>query len=663
MKKVILILAILFVIVVGALIAAVFMIDKELIKNKVAEVVENTTGKPLIIKDTPSISINPLGISLGNVSWGKKTPDGKADDLFVSAESAKVQVALLPLFSGQIIIEEIVLDSPSISMLQKKTGEKVAPKVSSADSEKSEKSKVELGKFELSSLSIKNGSILYDDGTGQIVNLNNFSMSLSNVKLGEDVSFKLESNISLLDPELAGNLAVEGKAVLQNINIIDVHPLTMEFTPSKGMIPPKAGPVKIKLEGAYDLDAGKFAIRMLQIALNSLKFDMSGDLQTAKSIAFKGNINLDTAPSKAVQPFGITLPDKGFDSFKFETPISYSGNSLVMGDIKSKLNDTSINGNVFLKTGQIADIKVKLEINSVDIDDYLTEDSGKNSYETSKNKPFPEKEAAQKTVYPALDADLLIRSLTANKIEFKDIAIKIKGSNGNYNIDPFDFIIGTGGQFTSKSSVDLTGMKHRIIANFFDCEIGSLMKAVNGKNPVDGKAVGDLNVAFYGMDAKTIQSSLSGTGNVNVKDVKLIDPSVVLSKIPMINESLSDIYQISIPFNAINGVVNLSEVNLTSNTNSLNGKAQGVVDLKQEQVDITADLKFINTAVPLRISGPFSKISYGVDATKIIKTIAENPAEAIDAGKKTIENIKDQSKTIKEQSKEGLDTLKEIFKK
>ena len=660
MKKVILILVILFVIVVGGLITAVFMIDKELIKDKVAEVVENTTGKPLIIKDTPSISINPLGISLGNVSWGKKTPDGKADDLFVSVESAKVQVALLPLFSGQIIIEEIILDSPSISMLQKKTGEKVEPKVSSADSEKS---KTELGNFEISSLSIKNGSVLYDDGTGQIVNLKNFSMSLNNVKLGEEASLKLESNISLLDPELAGNLAVEGKVALQNTNIIDVHPLTMEFTPSKGMIPPKAGPVKIKLEGAYDLNAGQFAIRMLQLALNSLKFDMSGDLQTAKSIAFKGNMKLDAALSKAAQPFGITLPGKGFDSFKFETPVSYSENSLVMGDIKSKLNDTSINGNVSLKTGQISDIKVKLEIDSVDIGDYLTENSGKNSGETSKNKSLPENKPAQKTIYPTLDADLLIRSLTSNKVEFKDLTVKIKGSNGNYNIDPFDFIIGTGGQFTSKSSMDLVGMKHRIVANFSDFEIGSLMKAVNGKNPVDGKAVGDLNIAFSGMDIKTMQSSLSGTGNVNVEDVKLIDPSVVLSKIPMINESLSDIYQISIPFNAINGVVNLSEVNLTSNTNSLNGKAQGIVDLKQEQVDITADLKFINTAIPLRISGPFSKISYGVDATKTIKTIAENPAETIDAGKKTIENIKDQSKTIKEQGKKGLDALKEILKK
>ena len=648
MKKVILILAILFVIVVGSLIAAIFMIDKELIKDKIAEQVEKATGKPLVLKDTPSISIIPLGVSLGNVSWGKKTADGKADDLFVSVESAKVQIALFPLFSGKIIIDEVMLDTPSISMLQKKAGEKGEKKVSKGSGADSEKAKIDLGNFELSRLSIKNGSVLYDDGAGQIINLNKFSMSVNNVKLGEEVSLKLGSDISLLDPELKGGLEITGKAVLQKSNIIDVHPLTIEFVPSKGVVPKEAGQITVKLEGAYDLDAEKLAIRMLQIVLNSLKLNASGDLEMAKAIAFKGNISLDAALSKAAQSFGITLPGKAFNSLKFETPVSYAGNLLTLGNIKSKLSDTNINGNLSLKTGQALDLKAKLEIDNVNLDDYLPEDSGKKASGNSgkntgsvKQPPSENVQSSSKTVYPALDADLLIKSLIANKVELKNIIIKAKGKDGNYDIKPFDFTVGTGGNFTSSSTVDLSRMKHKVTAKLSGLEIANLMKAMNGKSAVDGKADSNFDLTFSGLDAKAIQSSLSGTGNVDLKDIKLLDPSVVLSKIPVIKEPLTDIYQIAMPFNATDGIVNLSEINLTSNKDSLNAKGKGVVDLKQEKIDVTADLKFAVITLPLYVSGPFTDISYGVAAGDIIKNIVTSPVGALDAAKKALEDIKE----------------------
>ena len=680
MKKLILILAILFVIVVGGLIAAIVLVDKELIKDKVAEQVEKATGKPLVIKDTPSLSIIPLGISMGNVSWGKKTSDGKADDLFVSVESAKVQIALFPLFSGKIIIEEIMLDTPSVSMVEKKTGDKKESKASSAaDSEKAEAG---LDKFELSRLSIKNGSVLYDDGAGQVIDLKKFSMSVNNVKSGEETSLKLESDISLLSPELKGRFEVSGKTILQGSSIIDVHPLTIKFTPSKGVVPTEAGPITVNLEGAYDLNAGKLAIRMLQLALNSLKLNVSGDLEAAKTIAFKGNISLDTVPSKAAQAFGITLSGKGFDPFKFETPVSYAGDLLTLGNIKSKLHDTSINGNFSLKTGQVSDLKVKLEIDSVNLDDYLPGDSDKTSEKTaggaSASQTSSEKDkSGGKTVYPSLDADLLIKSLIANKIELKDVIVKVKGSNGNYRINPFDFVIGTGGKFTSNSVADLIGMKHKVTATLSDLALASLMKAMSGKSSVDGKADSHIDLTFSGLDAKAIQSSLSGTGNVSAKDVKMLDPSVILSKVPVIKDPLNDIYHLAVPFNATDGIVNLSKIDLTSEADSVNAKGQGIVDLKQEKIDVTADLKFAMMTFPLHISGPFTDISYGVDAGKLIENIITSPVNIIGAGMQAIEKIvtpgkedvKDEEGAKGEEGrkdKEGVsikESLKEIFKK
>ena len=82
-------------------------------KNKIEKMVEEATGREMLIEGDlhlglsliPTVAID--GVSFGNAAWGTQPQ-------MATVKSIEVKVALLPLLSGDIQVERLILIEPDI---------------------------------------------------------------------------------------------------------------------------------------------------------------------------------------------------------------------------------------------------------------------------------------------------------------------------------------------------------------------------------------------------------------------------------------------------------------------------------------------------------------------------------------------------------------------
>jgi hypothetical protein len=229
--------------------------------------------------------------------------------------------------------------------------------------------------------------------------------------------------------------------------------------------------------------------------------------------------------------------------------------------------------------------------------------------------------------------ELACASLTVSKLQFKDIRAKVRGQ-GLYRIDPLTLNLGTGGTVNLNCSVDAAAMRYSVAGKINNVAVGPLLQAMQGKRPVEGTANLDLdNIACAGTDPNAVQASLAGKGLLTVRGIVLNDVSILPKDAPAgLGKPPSHFEQLTVPFTATGGIVNLAPVTLTSPT--ANVKGQGMVRLPQENMDFTADISLLKIAtIPVQVSGPFSSLSYGLDGKRALQMLTQTPGAIVDAAK------------------------------
>ena len=107
-----------FVLVVLLLAAAgafvLTRVDTGFVATTISDAVRTATGAPLTFTDPPRLSLYPLGVDFGRLTWKQEQPD---KSLAVSAAGGHARVALSPLFSGRVVVEEIVLAEPALAVV------------------------------------------------------------------------------------------------------------------------------------------------------------------------------------------------------------------------------------------------------------------------------------------------------------------------------------------------------------------------------------------------------------------------------------------------------------------------------------------------------------------------------------------------------------------
>ena len=670
MKRVLLILLGIFVLGVIGAVVAVMRLDAQGIRDQVAEAVRSATGKPLIIQDIPQVSFMPLGVKFGAAYWGV-TPDGKLDPaggISVAVKSGQVSVQLMPLLTGKVLVDEVLLDSPDVKIRPEKDAAPAKPAPPKAADSKAAPEPPIPPQVEVNRLRLTNASIYLELSPQQTIRLSKLNMELDNLKVGAEMRLDISTSLAVSEPVLEGTLALKVKALLQAQNY-ELRDATLRFTPVKGVVPAAIGPIDLALRAKYEISSGKLNLALLNLTAQGAKVELDGEADI-KTSAFNGKLKVDSAPRKLAQALGISLPfKKGLESFKLQNTLAMTGRTLSVGAIQGMLDTTSMDGKLSLDLNKMH-VAGNLNLGTLNLDalmasapplpapltevlaalfsptEALAAAPQKAPQKTPPPAPkSPSAEAAPKVQsappaaagsgLPSVDMDLACASLTVSKLQFKDIRAKVRGQ-GVYRIEPLTLNLGTGGTVNLNLGIDANAMRYTATGKVHNVAVGPLLLAMQGKRPVEGTANLDLdNIACAGTDPKAIQASLSGKGLLTVRGIVLNDVSILPKDAPAgIGKPPTHFEQLTVPFTAAGGIVNLAPVTLTSPT--ANVKGQGTVRLPQENMEFTADISLLKIAtIPVQASGPFHSISYGLDGKRALQMLTETPGAVIDAaGKK-----------------------------
>ena len=671
MKRVLLILLVIVVLGVIGITVAIMRLDAQGVRDQVADAVRSATGKPLIIQDMPQVSFMPLGVKFGAAYWGV-TPDGKVDPaggISVAVKSGQVSVQLMPLLAGKVLVDEVRLDSPDVQIRPEKSAPaaKAAPS-EAVDSKTTSKPPIP-PQIEVNKLSLTNASLYLEMEPGQTVRLSKLNMELTDLRVGSEMRLDLSTNLAVSSPALEGALALKAKARLHTQNY-ELRDLTLRFTPSKGLVPAAVGAIDLAVQANYEINSGKLNLPKLNLTAQGSKVVLAGDVDT-KTLACNGQFTVDSAPRKLAQALGLNLPfKKGLDGFKLQSSLAMTGQTLSLGSIQGMLDSTSIDGKLSLDLSRMH-VAGNLNLGTLNLDALMASAplppaplagealaallsppeawaAASRPSPAPKKAPQPAPAApvapkaqnvqpapATGSGLPSVDIELACASLTASKLQFKDIRAKVRGQ-GLYRIEPLTLNLGTGGTVNLNLSVDAAAMRHTAAGKVSNVAVGPLLQAIQGKRPVDGTANLDLdNIVCTGTAPKAIQASLSGKGLLTVRGIVLNDVSILPKDAPAgLGKPPTHFEQLTVPFTATGGIVNLAPVTLTSPT--ANVKGQGIVRLPQESMEFTADISLLKIAtIPVQASGPFSSISYGLDGKRALQLLTQTPGAIVEsAGEK-----------------------------
>jgi uncharacterized protein involved in outer membrane biogenesis len=192
MKKVLWIVGGIIGLLVVVALAAPFFIDLNDHKADIAAMAKEATGRDLAIDGDISLSILPTpGVTVSGIRFGN-APGGSQPDM-ATLESAKVKVALMPLLSGKVEVEEVILDKPTFVFEKLKDGSgnwQIAPEAQAPEAgvtpEPDEAPAASGGDMAvvIKSASIEGGTLIYRDlaaGTEQKVENLNIDLSLDSL--------------------------------------------------------------------------------------------------------------------------------------------------------------------------------------------------------------------------------------------------------------------------------------------------------------------------------------------------------------------------------------------------------------------------------------------------------------------------------------------------
>lgn len=647
MKRALYCIAVLLILIVGAGAFALSRIDAATISEQISAATIEATGKPLLLEEVPEVSFMPLGVRFAAASWGMQ--DGKAAEqgISVAVDSGTVTVQLAPLFSGRILVDEVILRKPRVIIRP----EAPATKTEAApDASTEAKAAPAALPFELAKLQIIDGSVSMESATGQHLQIQALSASITNLRPNADAAIKLSLHMEMSHDtpgkktpqrNILQSGTLELKSLLgQKKSELHFTNTELNFTPEKGMLPSTAGPLRLASSGSFNLTNSKLTLGALSLNFAHAELAMSGEgmLQEAQAPSFKGKLALTCAPDKTLQSLAIKPPLANMpQNVHLESPFTFTKATLDVPTLTGAVDKTSINGTLHAALTAVPDVRATLSIGELNLDKYL--DSNADNAATSPATAKVSNNDGQKKVVsppaaatlPTLDVSIKMASLTVNKITIEQFHTRVQGKAGHYTASPLDFSIASGGRVDSTASVDVSALRYTLAGKAEQVNVGGLLRALQGKALLNGMAQLDFTLACAGKNAQAIKSSLSGKGLLVVRDV-VLEGVNLLPKDSLAKESSgipNNFEKLQVPFTITDGIVNSNPFTLHSS--SVTAKGQATVRLPQEDINMHANIAMLGITLPVVASGPFSHVSYGLDPQKVFQGVLTAPIKGTGA--------------------------------
>jgi uncharacterized protein involved in outer membrane biogenesis len=415
MKKLLWIVGGLIGLLIVAAVAAPFFVDLNNYKAEIAQKAKEATGRDLAIDGDISLSILPTpGVVVHGLRFGN-APGGSVPDM-ATLESATVKVALMPLLSKRVEVDEIVLEKPTFIFEKLKDGSGnwqiapqaqapepgVTPTPSEAPSSGGGMAVV------IKSASIEGGTLIYRD-------------------LAQGTEQKVENlNIDLSLDSLTGPFQAEGGATVVNI--------PLGFRVKTGALNQQA-PMPVDI--SFSLTDAKASIGFVGDVNIAAVEDPSKPIVTGK-LSSKGENLAKLIAGMPNQAPADSLPPIMGQAFAVDADIEAGKTSAKTVNFTANLGDLTAKATLAANYGGPPNVQTKIELGRIDLDKLMPAAAAKTESAPSSNgsTATPSKPAAPFGLPADVTAGV---DVTVQQIVFKgqgidDTAVSLQLANGQLNV-------------------------------------------------------------------------------------------------------------------------------------------------------------------------------------------------------------------------------------
>jgi uncharacterized protein involved in outer membrane biogenesis len=570
--------AIVVVVAVGGVIGFLSQVDPNDYRQDIANALQDATGRTVTLGGNLSLqkSLSPTlvveNVTIANADWSK------SGDM-ASIKSLGVEVELLPLISGVIVVNSLILDGGVIHLETDSDGQANWEFSSDGSSAGSSQQTQQLS---FRSVSIKDTQVTYSSpGLGQDLSLNVSDLELTASGPDEPLDVKSAFDLNGTAFSLTGTLKtlaslVEGKDTAIDLTLTSDN-LTVSATGTMGD------------PGTEDF----------------LAFDVTGDLKSAQALA----------------ALGIDLGDL-VDQAALSAKVTGGTGKLSFDDLVLTASGSTIKGKAVLDmTGEHTALSGSLSVDQIDLD-ALTQ-SAETEVEST-GRVFPDTPLPFDALH-ALDLklDLTVDTVKAQGLVFTKVASDIVLTDGKLTLDPLSFVLSKA-TVAGTAHANAGGPALALSLKADDMDVGALLVALDATTKLTGTADVVLDVSGTGTSLAGIADTLDGKASVLMENGKLDvhELDLLVGGLTTIIGSLfskgvdtAQLNCLALAWDVKAGVAEQKVLLLDTQYSTVTGS--GSIDLGKETLALKivphAKDATLNLSVPVHIGGTLLKPTYTPD--------------------------------------------------
>jgi uncharacterized protein involved in outer membrane biogenesis len=567
------------------------------LRERIQAEAKAVTGRDLVIGGeidlavslTPAIAIEQ--VSFANADWGSRAE-------MVTLDRFEVEVALLPLLSGDIEIRRLVIVRPNILLETDAEGranwslEGIAETAEETVEEAGPAEETTVGGMPiLHQIVIEDGLLTYRDGqTGEVMEVVLSRLTSSAKGPSQPISLNFEGTYNSSPIKLSGTLG----APLE----LNEGPFPVDLTAEAG--------------GAAVTVAGVIAAPLAGQGID-LKISAKG-----KSLADLGGLA------------GAELPPLG--PYDVSARLKTDGDPVSLTELAAKIGGSDLAGQATLAlSGARPALSGALTSQLLDLADFAPpgESAAEPATEADPESPYVfAEDPLPLDGLKAVDADLKLNVATLRlqeKLALQDLDLTLRLAGGRLQVAPLTTRFAGG---SLEANVDLDGAKElpslAVLVTGTDIDYGQLLKDMEIEDGVQGTLDLDIDLSGAGGSPRAIAAGLDGKteivsneGVISNQLLKVV--GVGLSDVlgPLMGgEEDAKLNCIVSRFNIERGLA--TSVAMIFDSEAFTVTGGGIVDLKTERLDLqmdtaTRETSIASLAVPFNIGGTLKSPSFTPD--------------------------------------------------
>ena len=601
MAKLIKILIGLFVVLILGLIIIISLIDLNQYKDEVIQIVEENTGRNFNIEGEFSLAISLVptivveGVSFANAEWGSQ-------ENMLTVGRLEVQVSLIPLISGNLQVNRLILNSPQIFLETNSSGEgnwllgldeRLEEQPQAAETNGSG----QLPGLVIHDILIDDMNLTYKDGvTGKTTELGIEEITLNGSGYDKPLQFALSAIYNNNPVRLSGTIGSPEQLITDESFKVDLS----------GNI----ANADLAIKGSIDKP------------------------KSAKGLVLKLNFNVDSL--KGLSSLAETeLPEFG--------PLSFAG-TLKDTDDGYALNDMALQAGPHDLAGDLSidmsadkpSVIAKLTSNIIDVTGPVVEEEVDLPPDAKlfSSDPLP----LEGLMAANADISIHAKTIKSNAATLNDTNIGIKLNNGRLVISPLTSNI-AGGTLASTLNLDASNGKSAKLSINLD-----IKGLIPGQLPsLEGQMTGgstdlSLNANGSGENVAAMMAGLNakiliqtGKGVIKSKEANVATSNVLMEAFNKLNPGSeekegSELECFVAKIDIKDGIAEIDN-SIALQTNSLNVIGNGMLDFKNETLDLGVEpqareglgINMSQLAELVRLKGTFAHPSVGTDTKAALK--------------------------------------------